>query len=61
MNILEGPSALESEKDIVDDPMEPIDPLYPPPSDSLVGKRPLWLHDTLQDVERYISAKRTFR
>ena len=30
MDILDGPSVPESERDIVDDPMEPMDPLDPP-------------------------------
>lgn len=41
MNIFYGPPIPESERDIVDDPMEPMDPLDPPPCDPLARKRPL--------------------
>lgn len=47
IDILEGPSLTESEKEIVDDPMEPINPLDPPPSDPPTRKRPLCLKYTL--------------
>ena len=47
MDILDGPSMPESETYIVDDAMEPMDPLDIPPCDPLARKRPLWLHDTL--------------
>jgi len=61
MDLLEGPFVQESEKDIVDDLVEPLDPLDSPPSDPLARKRPLWLCGTLQDVERYVFSKRAFR
>ena len=48
----------ENEIDVVDDPMEPLDP---PPCDPPTRKRPSWLRDTLQDVERHIIARGTFR
>lgn len=51
-DILDGPSMLES--DIDDDPREPMDPLHPPLSDPPTRKRPLWLHDTLQNAERNV-------
>jgi len=54
MDILDGSSIPESETDIFDDLMEPMDPLNPPPCDPLAKKRPLWLHHTLQDDERRI-------
>lgn len=47
MYILEGPSMLESKRDIVDDPIEPMEPLDPPPCDPPASKRPLWLRDML--------------
>lgn len=47
MDILDGPFVLESETDIVDDPMEPMNPLDPTQSYPPTRKRPLWLHDTL--------------
>eukprot|EP00253_Pinus_taeda_P014813 PITA_14813 len=56
MDILDGPSVLESERDVVDDPMEPMDPLDP-----LAKKRPLLLRDTLQDGERRVPIRRSFR
>jgi len=58
MDLLEGPSMPEYEKDMVDYPMDPLDP---PPSDPPTRKRPLWLQDTLQDVEKHIPARGTFR
>jgi len=61
MDILDGPSVLEYEIDIVDNPMEPKDPFNPPPSDSPSRKRPLWLRDTLQDVEKQVLVRRSFR
>ena len=61
MDIIEGPSVLESKKNIVDDPMEPMDPLDPPPCDPFARKMPLCLCDTLQDVKRQIPARGTFR
>ena len=54
MDILDGPYMLEYETNIVDDPMELMDPLYPPPSDPPTRKRPLWLCDTLRDDERQV-------
>lgn len=41
MDMLDGPSILESETYIVDDPMEPLDP---PPCDNPIRKRPFLLH-----------------
>ena len=39
----------------------PMDPIYPPPSDpSTSRKRPLWLKDTLKDVEKHIAPRGTF-
>lgn len=61
MDRLEGPSLDETSKYIVDDLMEPMDSLDSPRSDPLARKRPLWLHDTLQNVERHVPAKATFR
>lgn len=43
------------------DLMEPMDPLDTPPCDLLTRKRPLWLHDTLQDVERHVVVRGFFR
>ena len=43
----------------VDGPMVPIDPRLSDPSTS--RKRPLWLKDTLEDAERHISPRGTFR
>ena len=51
----------ESKKDIVDDPMEPMDPLYSPPSAPHAKKRPLWLHDTLHDIEIKVPIQKSFR
>lgn len=61
MDILDCPSVLEFENDIVDDTMEPMDTLDPPPCDPLARKRPLWFRDTLQDVERHVATHGTFR
>ena len=41
--------------------MEPMDPLDSPPSDPPAMEIPLWLCDTLHDVERHVHAKATFR
>lgn len=41
MDILDGPFMLESEIDIIDDPVEPMDPLDPPPCDPPTRKSPL--------------------
>jgi len=49
---------LESANDILDDPMEPVDSLDPPPSDPPTNKRPLWLRDTLQNVEINVPIRR---
>lgn len=49
------------EYNIFDDPMEPMDPLDPPPSDPPNRKRPLWLHDTLQNAKRNVPIHRSFR
>lgn len=51
---------MEYDKDIVANPMELMDPLDTPPSDPLAWNRPVWLHYTLQDAERYVPSKRTF-
>lgn len=51
----------DSDIDIVDDPIELMDPLDPPPCDPPAKKRPHWLHDTLQDVERHVVARGTFK
>ena len=61
MDILDGPFVLESETDIIHDPMEPMDPLDPPPCDPLTKNRKLWLCGTLQDDERWASIQRSFR
>lgn len=47
MDIFDGLVVLESEIDIVDDPIEPMDPLDPPLCDPPTRKRLLWLQDTL--------------
>lgn len=60
MDILEGPFVPGFE-DIDDDPMEPMDPLDPPPCDPPARKRSLWLKDRLQDVEKHVVARGTFR
>ena len=61
MDILEGPSIPEFERCIVNDPMESMDPLDPPPCYPPTKKRPICLHDTLQDVERHIPSRKNFR
>lgn len=61
MDILDGPFVLESKRDIVNDPMEPMDPLSPPPCDPPAKKKPLWLCDTLQDDESRILVRRSYR
>ena len=61
MDNLDGPSMLKYETDIVDDPVEPMDPLDTPPFDPLPRKRPLWLHGSLQDGERHVPIQRSFR
>ena len=43
----------------VEGPMDPIDP--PPGDPSTSRKRPLWLKDTLEDAERHIAPRGTFR
>jgi len=43
----------------VEGPMDPIDP--PPSKPSTSRKRPLWLKDTLEDAERHIARRGTFR
>jgi len=52
---------LESETNVTHDTMEPINTLDPPPCDPPTSKIPLWLHGTLQDVERHVAARGTFR
>lgn len=61
MDISDGPFVLEFERHIVYDPMEPMNPSDPPPCDPPTRKRPLWLHDTLQDDERHIPLRISFR
>lgn len=61
MDLLEYPSVSELEKDVVDDHMEPMNPLDPPSCDPPVSKRLLWLHDTLQDVKRHATSRGTFK
>lgn len=46
---------------VVDDPMQPIHLLDPLSCDPLARKRHIWLCDTLQDVERHVAARGTFR
>lgn len=58
-DILYGPSVPTF--DIVDDPMEPMDPIYPPPSDPPTRKRPLQLSDTLQNDQRNVPIRRSFK
>jgi len=45
-----------------DEPMPdvegPMVPINPPPNPSTSRKRPLWLKDTLEDVERHIFSRR---
>ena len=36
----------------------PMDPIDPPPSNK---RRPSWLRDTLEDAERHIAPRGTFR
>eukprot|EP00253_Pinus_taeda_P032117 PITA_32117 len=43
----------------VDEPMDRIDPLPHEPSSS--KRRPSWLRETLEDAERHIATRRTFR
>lgn len=43
----------------VEGPMDPIDP--PPGDPSTSRKRPLWFKDILEDVERHIASRGTFR
>eukprot|EP00253_Pinus_taeda_P009285 PITA_09285 len=43
MDILEGPSMPNLEKEVDDNPVKPMDPFYPPPSYPPTRKRPLWL------------------
>ena len=47
----------ERDHEDLDGPVEPMGPLDPPP----YRKRPLWIHETLQDVGKHISPKGTFR
>ena len=61
MDNLAGPSMLESKRDIIEYPMEPMDPLDPPSCDLPIRKKPLWLHDKLQDDERCVLIRRSFR
>lgn len=48
----------ELELDLVDDPMDPLDPS---PCNPTARKRPLWLRDTLQNVKRHVVARQTFK
>eukprot|EP00253_Pinus_taeda_P035273 PITA_35273 len=43
----------------VDEPVDPIDPLPHEPSSS--KRRPSWLRETLEDAERHIAPRGTFR
>ena len=43
----------------VDEPMDPIDP--PPHEPSSSKRRPSWLRETLEDAERHIAPRGTFR
>lgn len=43
----------------VDSPMDPLD--LPPCHPSTSKNRPLWLKDTLQDVENHVAPRGTFR
>ena len=43
----------------IDEPMDPIDPPAHEPSSS--KRRPSWLRETLEDVERHIAPSGTFR
>lgn len=61
MDLLECPYVPKPKKYVIDDPMEPMDPLDPTPCDPPTKKRSLWLRNTLQDVERHVAAKGTFR
>ena len=47
MDILDGPSMPKFEIDIINDLMEPMDPLDPPLCERPARKNPLWLRDTL--------------
>lgn len=51
----------DSTTDIVDDPMESMDPLDSPPNITPTRKRPLWFHDTLQDVDSDAPIRIPFR
>jgi len=42
----------------VDKPMDPIDA---PPHEPSSKRRPSWLRETLEDVERHIAPRGTFR
>lgn len=61
MDLLEGYFVPEYQKEIFHNPMEPMEPLDSPPSDPPAMKIPLWLCNTLQDLERHVRAKETFR
>ena len=43
----------------VGEPMDPIDP--PPQGPSSSKRRPSWLRETLEDAERHIAPRGTFR
>ena len=58
---LDAQEDLEPKPDLVDEPMEPMDRLDPPPSDRPARKRPLWIRDILQDVDRHVAPEGTFR
>lgn len=38
-----------------------MDPLDPPPCNPSAKRRPLWLHDTLQDANKHAAPRGTFR
>ena len=48
----------ESKDDLMLDVEGPMDPIEPPPSNK---RRPSWLRDTLEDAERHIAPRGTFR
>ena len=48
----------EPKDELMPDVEGPMDPIDPPPSNK---RRPSWLRDTLEDVERHIAPRGTFR
>ena len=55
-DILDG--SYPPKSDMVDDPIEPMDFLDPPPSDPPCKKRLVWLRDMLPDIERNVPIHR---